>query len=210
VGKNSFTLFVFCVFSLFSGTAHAINTASSFDLSYGLTNLKLQGSVSGEVTKTRTLSSQTGLQIDYNVALFDYKSVATISFAQFATSNLGNQPLTRIAFGGSYHFIRMNGQRIVLDNQVEGKSWGISPALELTVGLSYLSFTDPEDTNFFGTASILDVIPRLLIEIPASPSFLIMFRVGYMKSLSMFGGASKFAIDYAGVIVNLGVKLTTF
>lgn len=211
-----FALFAFCTTWFASPQAHALNTASSFDISYSIANLTLESFVADSVgatpesTNTRSLSSQSGVQIDYNVALFDYKTVATISFAQYATSNLGARPLTRIAMGGSYHFIRMNGQRFVLDNGVEGKSWGISPAFELTAGLSYLSVNDPGDATFAFTASLIDVLPRLLIEIPASPSFLIMFRVGYLKTLSMFGGNNRYSIAYSGFVANLGVKLTTF
>jgi hypothetical protein len=201
-----FTLFAFWALSSMSSNAYAIQTASSFDFSLGYTSLSLQSLVDNEVTRTRTLSSPTGVQIDYNIALFDYKTVATLSFAQFATSNLGPRPLTRIAIGGSYHFIRMNGQRILLDNQVEAKSWGI----EITAGLSYLSISDPDDSTFQFTSSLIDVLPRLLIEVPASPSFLIMVRLGYLKSLAMSGGNSRYNIVYSGFVANVGFKLTTF
>ena len=49
--------------------------------------------------------------------------------------------------------------------------WGISPALELTLGLSVLSVKDPPRINLQFTASKIDMIPRLLIEIPAAPPF---------------------------------------
>jgi hypothetical protein len=205
-----FTLFVLWVSPLFSPSAQAMNTASSFDLSWAYTSLKLDGLVDNASTVQRSLNSPTGLQIDYNIAMFDLKTVGTISFTQFATSNIGSRPLTRLSFGGSYHFLRMNGQRMILDNQVEAKSWGISPAFELTIGLSYLSINDPDNSNFVFTTSKIDVSPRLLIEIPASPSFLIVVRVGILKSLSSGGGASRYDVNYGGLIANLGFKLTTF
>jgi len=209
VRKWIFTLLVFGALGGILPEAHAIQTASSFDISYSYLGLSLDTIVNNEVTSSRSLTSYTGAEIDYNVALFDYKTVATVSFAQYETSNLGNRPLTRIALGASYHFIHVNGQRVILDNGVEGKSWGISPALELTLGLSYLSVKDPGQQDFEFTSSMFDLMPRFLLEIPASPSFLVMVRLGYLKSFGS-SGASKYNVTYSGFVADLGFKLTTF
>jgi hypothetical protein len=194
--------------SLLGGTAQAMSTAASFDLSYGILNLGIKTyDLNGTLSRQRTLTSNSVFQIDYNVALFDYKTVATLSFMQVVKSNLGDFPYTRIGIGASYHFIRVNGQRVMLDNQVEGKIWGISPALELTLGLSVLSVNDPTANNLEFTASKIDAIPRLLVEIPAGPSFLIMLRAGFITSLV---GGGLFGVKYTGSVFNIGVKLTTF
>ena len=207
--KWIFTLLVFGATGGILPEAHAIQTASSFDVSYSYLNLGLNTLVGGESTSERSLTSFTGAEIDYNVAMFDYKTVATVSFAQYQTSNIGNRPLTRIALGASYHFIHVNGQRVILDNGVEGKTWGISPALELTLGLSYLSINDPNQQDLSFTSSMFDLMPRFLLEIPASPSFLVMVRLGYLKSFGS-GGASKYNVTYSGFVADLGFKLTTF
>lgn len=155
----------------------------------------------------RTISSQSGFEVDYNVAMFDYKTVATMSFMQYASSSLGQMPISRVGLGVSYHFVRVNGQRNVLDNGVEAKVWGISPAIELTVGLNKLSVNDESNLNYNFTASFIDLLPRLLLEIPLSSSFLLLVRGGYLMSL---GGSSQlFNIKYGGSTINVGFRLTT-
>jgi hypothetical protein len=190
----------------FASDALAIKTASSFDLSYGMAGYTIKAlDGNGEIAETRTLSSKTGFQIDYNVALFDYRTVATISFSQFQTSNVGDVPLTRLAIGGSYHFIRVNGQRLILDSEVESKVWGISPAVELTFGINKLSINDTEDFQF--TSSLFDMTPKLSVEIPISSKILLILKGGYF--LTLFSSSSPFKINLSGSLFNLGLKLTT-
>ena len=201
--KRLLFLFAICLF-LFSERAYAIKTASSFDVSWGIANLSLNTT---DGAASRTLTSPDALQIDYNVALFDYRTVASLSFMQLETSSLGPMPLSRIALGVSYHFFRINGQRIVLDNQVEGKVWGISPALELSLGISKISINDPENSTLHFTASAIDAIPRFLVEVPISSTFLLMLRAGYYTTLS--SSNQYFNVKLSGSIFNVGFKLTT-
>lgn len=201
-------ILVLLISLLSSGNALAIKTASSFDVSYGVTNLSLTTAQAGSSTSLlRTISSQTGLEVDYNVALFDYKTVATMSFMQYLTSSLGQAPLSRVSLGVSYHFIRVNGQRVVLDNGVEGKVWGISPAIELTFGLNKLSINDVDRPDFNFTAAMMDLMPRLILEIPMSSSLLLLVRGGYLFSIG--GDGSLFKIGYSGYAINVGFRLTT-
>jgi hypothetical protein len=198
-------LFTFC-----SERAFAIKTASSFDVSYGITNLSVTTTQTGtsQSPLVRTLSSNTGIEVNYNVALFDYRTGATMSFMQFLSSNIGSMPVNRASLGLSYHFIRVNGQRYLIDNGVEAKVWGISPALEMSVGLNKLSISDPKNPleyNF--TAAFVDVLPRLLLEIPLSSSALLLLRGGYMFSAT--GEGALFNVKYAGTMFSLGFRLTT-
>ncbi len=195
------------IFLLFSSMdAQAIKTASSFDLSYGLAGYTVDAFDStGALAESRTLSSKTGFQIDYNVALFDYRTVASLSFSQFQTSNIGEIPLTRLAIGGSYHFIRVNGQRLILDSDVESKVWGISPAVEVTFGINKLSINDTADFQF--TSSLFDMTPKLSVEIPVTSKILLILKGGYF--LTLFSSASPFKINVSGSVFNLGFKLTT-
>ncbi len=199
-----------CLAFFSAPSAFAMKTASSFDISWANAALTLsaQDTKTGLLSKTRSLSSSTGIQIDYNVALFDYRSVATLSFSQFETSNLGSTPLTRVALGGSYHFFRINGQRVILDSDVESKVWGISPAIELSLGISKLSIKDPQNSNLDFAASVIDFLPRILIEFPVSSNFLLMFRGGYYTTLST-SKSQFYDIGLSGMIVNIGIKLTT-
>jgi len=199
---------VICLFAL-SPPAHAIKTAASFDLSWATTSLTLDASDAGSssVSKTRSLSSLSGLELAYDVALFDYRTVVSASFTQFMSSNLGSTPFNRVALGISYHFIRVNGQRVVLDNEVEGKVWGISPALELSLGVNKLSIKDPSDPNFDFTSSLVDLLPRVLVEIPLSSNSLLLLRGGYYTTLSTNG--QFYDVRAHGLVMSLGLKLTT-
>ena len=193
-------------FLALSNSAHAIKTAASFDASYGIANLTINAyDAAGTLSETRGLQSSTGFQIDYNVAMFDYRTVATLSFAQFQTSNIGEVPLSRLAIGGSYHFFRVNGQRLILDTDVESKVWGVSPALEVTLGINKLSINDSASFHF--TSSLLDICPRALIEVPVSSSLLLMLRAGYFATI--YSSASPYKIKLSGLILNVGFKLTT-
>jgi hypothetical protein len=189
--------------------AHAIKTASSFDLSWAVAQLNLTATPIAQKTEAvpKHLNSSTGIQLDYNVAVFDYRTVATFSFTQFQTSTLGTAPISRIGVGLSYHLFRINGQRVILDNQVEGKVWGVSPALELSVGVTKLSVKDENDSNFDFTAGLIDAIPRILIEIPLSSNFLLMVRAGTYMTLK--GSSPNYTIKLSGSVFNLGFKLTT-
>lgn len=195
--------------TFYSSSAHAIKTASSFDLSYGITSLSLTTVEvnSRQVPLVRTLNSSSGFEVDYNVALFDYKTVATMSFMQYANSTLGQMSVSRVSMGVSYHFIRVNGQRILLDNGVEGKIWGISPAIEFTAGINKLSINDEKNPSFNFTAALIDFLPRVLIEIPMSSSFLLLIRGGYL--FSMGNSSQLFNIKYSGSTINIGFRLTT-
>jgi hypothetical protein len=208
VRKNISTLFVFLTgvaAFVIAQPAHAIQTAASFDVNYAATALNTQTGSAGTANTPRTLTSMSGFEANYNVAIFDYKTVTSLSLMQFENSNIGKVPLTRIALGASYHFIRINGQRILLDNEVEAKQWGISPAIELTIGISKLSINDNGGTVF--TASFIDVLPRFLLEIPLSSSFLLLLRAGYLTSVS--GGGSIYSIKYSGGVYDIGFRLTT-
>jgi len=191
--------------------AHAIKTAASFDLSWATALLTVSAAPVGSTgaPSTASLNSYTGLQLDYNVALFDYRTVTTLSFMQFGTSSMGASPITRIAMGASYHFFRINGQRVILDNQVEGKIWGVSPALELSLGLDRLSVDGKSSTQqkLQFTAGLIDAIPRILIEIPMSTNVLLMIRAGTYLTLS--GSSAQYKIGLSGGVFNLGFKLTT-
>ena len=184
-------------------------TASSFDLSYGVADLSLTTGQTGSVQPAlvRTISSQSGFEVDYNVAIFDFKTVLTMSFMEYASSSLGQMPISRVALGASYHFIRVNGQRVLFDNGVESKIWGISPAIELTLGLNKLSINDAGNPGFNFTAALVDLLPRVLLEIPLSSSFLLLIRGGYMFSVSNSG--QLFNIKYGGSTINVGFRLTT-
>lgn len=202
---------LFMLFSIFTSfNAYAIKTASSFDASWAYVpglSLDAYETATGNFVKHRTLASTSGVQIDYNIALFDYRTVASFSFTQLADSNLGSAPFSRIALGVSYHLFRINGQRMLLDNQVESRIWGISPALELSLGINKLTINDPSDKNFVFAASLVDAVPRLLIEIPMSSTFLLMLRAGTYVTLK--GANAAYNIKLSGLLLNIGFKLTT-
>ena len=202
-----FTALLFLALLSFCPRAEAVKTASSFDVNYDIASLSMTATdpKTGVIAENRTLSSSSGLEIDYNVAMFDYRTVATVSFTQFESSNVGSTPFTRFAIGASYHFFRINGQRVILDNQVESKSWGVSPALELSLGITKLSINDGQ--TFQTTFSLLDALPRLVIEIPASSSFLLMLKAGYYMTVNANNPQYKFSTT--GMVLSAGFKLTT-
>jgi hypothetical protein len=188
-------------------SAWAIKTASSFDASYSLASLTINAfDSSGVLAESRGLNSKTGFQIDYNVAMFDYRTVATLSFTQYQSSNIGDVPLSRMALGASYHFFRVNGQRVIMDTDVESKIWGVSPALEVTFGINKLSVNDSASFQF--TSSLIDMTPRFLVEIPVTSNVLLMLRAGYF--LTLMSGSVPYKISLSGLLVNAGIKLTTF
>ena len=197
---------VLIAFVILSPSAYAVKTASSFDVSYGMANLTINAFGSdGTLAESRGLNSKTGFQVDYNVAMFDYRTVATLSFAQYQSSNIGDVPLTRLGIGGSYHFFRVNGQRMLMDTDVESKVWGVSPALEVTLGINKLSINDSASFHF--TSSLVDITPRLLVEVPMTSSLLLMLRAGYFATL--LSSSSPYKIKLSGLVLNLGFKLTT-
>lgn len=199
--------FIALLASCFSSSAYAVKTTSSLDINYASANLVLKAiDATGAPNTTRAVESRAGFEIDYNVALFDYKTVASLSFTQFLNSTaVGPSPFSRVALGASYHFIRVNGQRVVLDNQVEAKVWGISPSVELSFGLTKLSINAGRELAF--TSSLMDVMPRLNIEVPFSSNVLVLFKMGYYTTLG--SSSTNYKILLSGSILEVGFKLTT-
>ena len=194
--------------ALTSNRAFAIKTAATFDVNYDYTSLNLSfGSTGQSNLQSVTLQSFSGYEVDYNVALYDLKTVASISFTQFLSSTQGPTPITRFAIGGSYYFIRVNGQRVILDNQVEGRVWGVSPAFEFSTGINVLAVKDQNNGSYDFNASIFDVLPRVRIEIPLSTTVMALFRLGYLMSLS--NSNQNYTISYKGMVASLGITLSS-
>ncbi len=202
---------IFLLGLLLALPAKAMKTSSSFDVSYGLASLSLVtqelGTTIAVPSLTRTISSQSGLEVDYSVALFDYRTVATMSFMQYINSSLGRIPISRFGLGVAYHFIRVNGQRVVMDDGVEGKIWGVSPAVELSLGFNKISINDAGNPSYNFTAAFIDLLPRLVVEIPISASFLLVMKGGYLFSVGSYN--DLFDIGYHGFTINAGFRLTT-
>jgi hypothetical protein len=93
-----------------------------------------------------------------------------------------------------------------MDTDVESKIWGVSPALEVTLGVNKLSINDT--ANFQFTSSLIDLTPRILVEVPLTSNILLMLRAGYF--LTLMSGTAPYKIDLSGMVLNAGIKLTTF
>ena len=89
---------------------------------------------------------------------------------------------------------------------MESKVWGVSPALEVTVGVNKLSIND--SVNFQFTSSLIDITPRILVEVPITSNLLLMLRGGYF--LTLMSGSVPYKINLSGMVLNAGIKLTTF
>lgn len=207
----SIVLLLLCAFS--NNSHSAVQTSSSFDINYALAGLTISGQKTDDSARLydRSMFSLSGFELNYNVALYDYSTVAFISFYQLMSSSMNTpMPLGRIALGAVYHPFRMNGQRIVLDNQVEGKSWGISTAIELSVGITRLSIEDPELAQTQFTTALIDLLPRLLFEIPITPRFLLILRGGYFVPFIYKNKEASFQVYYQGYTFSVGGKLASF
>lgn len=188
-----------------------LKLGSSLDIGPAMASLALNVTGQGVSEYSRTLSTFSGINVNYQVIFFNLNAIASVEFTQFQDSNLGSLPLTRLGLGFAYYPLKLNGQRMIMDNGVEAKSWGVTPGIELGIGLNKLSIKDPAPPSGVAdfSASLADITPRLVVEIPISPSVVIVARGGYFVALPL-SSEGTYKIGLTGMMASLNLRLSTW
>ena len=156
----------------------------------------------------RTLQSGSTVEANYNLNFSGASTAFQVSFFEIVDSEMGYLPLTRIAAGFRYYPVGLNGGKIILDNGARGRLWRASPFGSVNFGFTNISIRDPVGSF---NAFILDALVKVGVEIPVATDWVLLGQFGYL--MSVLGSDEtdiEKSIDYGGIIVLGGLRLTSF
>lgn len=199
---------IFIVLFCFVSVPSNAYIASDFDANWGVSFIDVK--VAGIAPKA--IESYSTLEIGYNLIFSSINTALNISFMELVNSNFGLIPFTRLAFGPRYYVRGLNGTRLLLDNQVQGRLWRPSPFIGFQLGFSSLSIEDttsPQFQNNFN-AAIVDANIELGLETPISSDWLLMGQFSYLTSVLSNSGDERPELSYEGLQILIGLKITKF
>lgn len=172
---------------------------SDVDLGLGPISLDLSAG-----SNSKKLTSSAAFEFNYNLVQESLNFAYCFSFYEIFKSDEGDLSFSRFAIGGKYYPTGLNGQRLILDNEVEAKLWKASPYVGLFFGISN---TSVKEYN----ASAFDLTPRLGVEIPATAKLIMLAQFEFFSSLAQ-GGSSSGAksFSYTGFGALIGIRVTSF
>jgi len=182
--------------------------SSDFDVNAGFTSFGIN--VGDNIQ--RSLESMSTIEIGYNLIFVGADMAFNFSFQEILQSEFGSLPYTRIALGPRWFPRGLNGRRVILDNQVQGRIWRPSPFIGLQVGLSNLSIQDNTDsqlTNDFN-AAMFDANVEIGVETPITSDWLLVGQFAYVVSILGETGDQRPEISYSGIQIFMGLKFTSF
>lgn len=180
--------------------AASAHLTSNYDFNFGFTSFEVKAADSFK----STLESPTTIDFNYNLNMSAMKSAFSLSFSEMVTGPAGNLPFVRLGLGYRYYVLGLNGQRIVLDNDTDGRIWAPTPFIGLTFGLATLSIA--EGQSYFN-ASMVDGTVRLGAEIPIGSSWVLLGQFHYINSLALVGSSTDIDVSYSGIGIFAGLRL---
>lgn len=169
---------------------------SSFDLNLGQSSFTAKAS-----TDTRTIDSFSTLEMNYCLRNSSLGIAYAISFFELVNSKEGSLALTRLSLGPRWYPIGMNGNKVLIDNDVIAKIWKATPYIGGSFGLTNLS------TKAYN-ASLFDLGIRVGVEIPLSPKFLLNAQYIMSQSMSSSSKSADTQISYSGNSATLGLLIS--
>ncbi|MCC7442401.1 MAG: hypothetical protein IT285_12260 [Bdellovibrionales bacterium] len=159
------------------------------------------------------MESLSSIELHYNVNFANANSSLTLLFSELFDTNFGQLAYTRVAMGWRWYPFGLNGQRKIVDNEVEGRFWNSKPFLEFTGGLSNISIATDDIQNIDFNAVIIDFAPTLGLEVPIGTNFLLMSLIRYVTSINSLTATADdplSAVSYSGFQILLGFRVTPF
>jgi hypothetical protein len=167
--------------------------SSSFDVNFGQSSFNAKTS-----NDTRTIDSFSTIQMNYCLRKPIAGVAYCLEFFELLNSAEGALAMTRMSLGGRWYPLGMNGNKVIIDNDVTAKIWKATPFVGGSLGLTNLS------TKAYN-ASLFDLGIRFGVEIPLSPKLLL--NVQYLMNNSTAASAKSEAanISYSGNSAILGL-----
>ena len=178
--------------------AHAALT-SDWDVSMGMTSLKYQFPSAGV---DKSIESSTTMEVNYSINNPALNTALTLSFMEMAGGGGKQLPFTRIALGGRYYMLGVNGMRVVVDSSSEAKVWRPTPFIAANLGLSNLAV---DDFN----ASLIDLTVRGGVEIPVMSDLLLIGQVSMGSSLTAPSSEDE-NVKYSFMTLFAGLRFVGF
>ena len=190
--KSTFLLFFLC----WIPNASFAYLTSSFDVNVGQTSF-----VAKAGTDTRTIDSFSAVEMNYSLRKSSLGVAYAISFFEIVNSKEGSLAMTCLSFGPRWYPIGMNGNKVLIDNDVVAKIWKATPYLGGSLGITNLS------TEIYN-ASMFDLGIRFGVEIPISPKLLLNAQYNMSQSVSSSSKSKDTEISYSGSSAMLGLLIS--
>ncbi len=196
--KNHHIRFFFLLFTSLAWTP-SLRAAlvSTVDVNVGLSSLNVKAE-----NYSKTLASTSAMEINYVLKHAVASAAYVISFTEMFRGNGKDLPYSLLSFGARYYTSGFNGSRLLLDQGVSAKVWRATPFIGLHVGMANVSI---DDFN----ASIIDISPRMGVELPVTASLLGQAQL-VLQSGSAAGSGSQSTISYTGISAYLGIVIVDF
>ena len=188
------TLLLLCFF-LIPFSTHAYLT-SSFDVNIGQSSF-----IAKAGDDSRTIDSFSAVEMNYSLRNSSLGIAYAITFFELMNSKEGALALSCISLGPRWYPIGMNGNKVLIDNDVVAKIWKATPYLGASLGLTNLS------TKIYN-ASLFNLGMRFGVEIPISPKFLLIAQYVLNQSMSSSSKSIDTEISYTGNSATLGLLIS--
>lgn len=169
---------------------------SSFDANLGIANFQ---------TKTagfsKTLTSISAIELNYNLNHTSYNTAYTLSFYELAKTDEGAITFTRLSLGSRWYPRGMSGGRLILDNDAFARVWKASPFVGFNLGISSMTVKE-------FNASFIDIGPKVGVEVPIGINTLLIGQFIFNSSLSSSAGDNSKSVSYSGASVTIGVVIS--
>lgn len=180
---------------LISKLSHAYLT-SSFDMNIG------QSSFSAKTSNdSRTIGSFSTIEMNYCLRNSSMGLAYAMSFFEVVNSKEGALALTRFSVGPRYYPMGMNGNKVIIDNDVVAKIWKATPYIGGSMGLTNIS------TQVYN-ASMFDLGFRFGVEIPLTPRLLLNAQYGFSESFGSSSVGDAKNISYSGTVATVGIIIS--
>lgn len=169
---------------------------SSFDINLGQSSFNAKTS-----NEQREIDSFSTLEMNYSLRNSSMGVSYALSFFELVNSKEGSLAMTRLSFGPRWYPLGMNGNKVLIDNDVIAKIWKATPYLGGSLGLTNLS---TKDYN----ASLFDLGIRFGVEVPLSPSLLLNAQYIISQSFSSSSKGEASNVSYSGNSITIGVLVS--
>ena len=201
---NKLIILVILVYSQYSYSY----IKSDFDANWGVSfvDITLDG------VGTRSLESYSTIKLDYNLIFSSLDMALVFSMSEMFESNFGTIPYTRFGIGPRWYIRGINGNRVLLDNQVQGRLWKPSPFIGLQLGFGSLSLEDGADVQLKSdfNAAVIDTTLEIGLETPVSANMVFIGHFSYLMSALSSSDETRPALSYSGIQLFVGLKMTQF
>lgn len=196
---------IFCLGILLLGVNAQAYLTSDFDVATGYTGATLK-----TTGNTVNMNSMSTLDFSYNLNNPAWSSALNLVFSEVATSSQGNLAWTRVGVGVRYYPIGYNGERVIFDNQVEGRYWRPAPFVGFSTGFSNFSVESVDGTSGYFNATSMDFNLRFGAEVVLTSNYFLTGQISALMGVPNENPKTKKDFSYTAMGIYMGLKILSF